>query len=173
MSERDYWDEESFQKCKEDLIRKRMNLNPVTDSTFIKFVDKKLEQMPNHYLESQVDFKQSKQVSVGNSTKEPKLTFKEKISNAVGAFGTVWYFLIRLIISILPFVMIGGNFFLTLILISINTFVPLASIVFWIWGLVCAIKGVQDIWAILYYIAFTLIWIPFFISTIKSVFSRK
>ena len=98
---------------------------------------------------------------------------KEKLISSLGSFGGILYFIIRMIISILPFVMIGGNFFLTLLLISINTFVPFASAVFWILGLVCAIKGVQDIWAIIYYVAFALIWIPFFISTIVSMFSKK
>lgn len=62
MSERDYWSEESFQKYKEDLIRKRMELDPITDSWYINFIDNELKKMPNHYLESQVDFKQNKQV---------------------------------------------------------------------------------------------------------------
>ena len=101
-----------------------------------------------------------------------KTSMKEKFVNALGGFGIILFFAIRLIISILPFVMIGGNFFLTLILIGINTFVPFASVVFWIWGLVCAIKGVQDFFAILYYIAFVVIWLPFFISTVISAFSK-
>lgn len=101
------------------------------------------------------------------------ITIKEKITGALGAFGIVLYFLVQLIVAILPFVMIGGGFFLTLILTSINYWLPITSVVFWIWGFVCAIKGVQDIWAIMYYIAFVIIWIPFFISTILSIFSKR
>jgi hypothetical protein len=172
MSERDYWDEESIQKHRETLIQYRNELNPITDSASIKLLDEEIENLRIDYIEAQID-KKSEQVCVDDSHEEPKTTFKEKLSNALGTFGTVLYFLIRLIISILPFVMIGGNFFLTLLLISINTFVPFASAVFWIWGLVCAIKGVQDIWAIIYYIAFVLIWIPFFISKIVSIFSKE
>lgn len=97
---------------------------------------------------------------------------KEKFLNTLGAFGAILIFLSRCIIAILPFVMIEGNFFLTLLLIAINTFVPFASIVFWVWGLVCAIQGVQDFWAILYYISFVVIWLPFFIRTVVSVFSK-
>ena len=78
----------------------------------------------------------------------------------------------QIIVYILPFVMIGGSFLLTVLLITINTFIPFASIIFWIWGLVCAIKGVQDIWAILYYIAFIVIWIPFYVNIITSFFRR-
>lgn len=97
---------------------------------------------------------------------------KEKLVGIFGGFGMVLFFITRLIIAILPFVMIGGNFFVTLLLISINSLVPFASAVFWIWGLVCAIKGVQDIWAIIYYIVFVVVWIPFYISTIVSVLKK-
>ena len=98
---------------------------------------------------------------------------KEKLINALGAFGGILFFIIQTIVSVLPFVMIGGNFFVTLLLISINTFVPFASAIFWIWGFVCAIQGTQDIWAIIYYITFVVVWIPFYISTIVSMFSKE
>jgi len=68
--------------------------------------------------------------------------------------------------------MIGGNFFITLLLITINTFVPLAPVVFWSWGLVCAIQGIQDIWAIIYYVAFIVLFLPFIITTIVNFFSK-
>lgn len=103
----------------------------------------------------------------------PKPTFKEKAIDTLGGFGFVLYFLIRLMIAVLPFVMIGGNFFLTLLLASINYFIPITSVVFWIWGLVCAIQGVQDVWAIMFYIAFVVVWIPFLVSTTISMFSKK
>lgn len=96
------------------------------------------------------------------------MNFKEKIINLFGGFGVILLFLARAVIAVLPFVMIDTNFFVTFLLIAINGFVPFASIVFWIWGLVCAIMGVQDIWAIIYYISFVVIWLPFFISTTIS-----
>ena len=101
------------------------------------------------------------------------MKIKEEIVNALGVFGLVLYYLVQLMIVILPFVMIGGGFFLMLLLTTIEFFFPLTSVVFWIWGLVCAIKGAQDIWAIMYYIAFVVIWIPFFVSTVLSIFSKK
>ena len=107
-----------------------------------------------------------KRVSVANN-------IKEKLFISLGTFGIVLFYIVRVIIAVLPFVMIGGNFFLSLLLITINSFVPYASVVFWIWGLVCAINGVQDFWAILYYISFVVIWLPFFINTIMSVFSKE
>lgn len=98
---------------------------------------------------------------------------KEKLTTTFGAFGSIIYFVISAIVYVLPFIMIGGNFFLSLVLIGINTFVPFTSAVFWIWGLICAIKGIQDVWAIIYYIAFAVIWVPFYISTIISFFSKN
>ena len=98
---------------------------------------------------------------------------KEKLINALGSFGVILYYILQTIVSVLPFIMIGGNFFVTFLLILVNMFLPFASAIFWIWGLVCAIQGVQDIWAIIYYVAFVVVWIPFYISTILSVFSKK
>lgn len=95
---------------------------------------------------------------------------KEKHSGALLPF---LLYAARFLVAVLPFIMIGGNFLLTLLLVTINAFVPFASIVFWIWGLVCAIQGVQDFWAIIYYISFGLIWIPFYTSTIISFFSKE
>jgi hypothetical protein len=99
-------------------------------------------------------------------------SIKEKLSNTFETLGGIMFVVVRLIVSVLPFVMIGGNFLLTLLLISINTFVPFASAVFWIWGLICAITGVQDVWAIIYYMVFVVVWIPFYISTIKRLSKR-
>jgi hypothetical protein len=96
---------------------------------------------------------------------------KERLTNAFGVLGGVLYLAINIIISILPFVMIGGGFWFSFLLISLNTIVPYASIVFWIWGLICAIQGVQDIWAIIYYILFVVIWLPFYINLILALIS--
>jgi hypothetical protein len=110
-------------------------------------------------------------------TVEPKNhcinSIKEKLFNVLGTFGIVLFYIVRCIIAVLPFVMIDGNFFVTLLLIAISMFIPLTSPIFWIWGLVCAIQGFQDFWAILYYITFALMWLPFFINLLFSVFSKS
>lgn len=175
MSYRDFWDEESFQQYKADLIRERNELNPVTNQLHIKILDGMIEKLPERYSDFFDDEEDTtdEQVCVDDSPKEPKTTLKEKILSTLGIFGYVLVFIIRSIISVLPFVMIGGNFFVTFLLIGVSYFLPLSTIIFWIWGLICAITGVQDIWAIIYYIAFIVIWIPFFISTIVSIFSKK
>lgn len=104
---------------------------------------------------------------------DKKFNLKDNFFSALGTFGAILYFILSLVISALPFMMIGGNFFVRLLLITIETFFPPISIVFWIWGLICAIQGVQDIWAIIYYIAFAVLWLPFYISIIASFFKRK
>ena len=101
------------------------------------------------------------------------MKIKEKIIDALGFFGVILYFIVRLTVAVLPFLMIGGGFFFSFILISIHYWFPITSVVFWIWGLVCAIKGTQDIWAIIYYVAFVIIWIPFFVSTVSSIFPER
>lgn len=98
---------------------------------------------------------------------------KEKIVDSLGTVGIWIYFLLRLFVSVLPFVMIGQGFFLTMIFSGLSMLFPLSSVVFWIWGLVCAINGVQDIFAIIYYIAFIVLWIPFFISVVTSFFDNR
>ena len=122
-------------------------------------------------LHSQIrEYEESEQQKEKN---EARKNMKDKLIDAFGTVGIVFYYIVRLVIPILPFVMIGGNFFLNLFLIAINTLVPLASVVFWIWGLICAIKGVQDIFAIIYYIVFVGIWIPFYLEIVISLFSKK
>ena len=45
-------------------------------------------------------------------------------------------------------------------------------IVFWIWGLVKAIGGKQDVWAIIYYIVSVVVFLPVFGSIISSFFKK-
>lgn len=107
-----------------------------------------------------------------SQAKEKKESFKERLEGTYGCLGVVLYYLVSSIIAILPFVMIEANFFITLVLISIEIFIPLTSIVFWIWGLVCAIMGKQDFWTMQYYIVFAVAWLPFYIQIIKSLFRK-
>lgn len=101
-----------------------------------------------------------------------RASIKDGLINALGTVGGILYYVINLIVAILPFVMIGGGFWFSFLLISLNLFIPYTSIIFWIWGLICAIQGVQDIWAILYYVIFVVAWIPFYINLILSLISR-
>ena len=98
---------------------------------------------------------------------------KEKLMNALGTAGIILWYLVSLLIAIIPFVMIGASFLLNLLFFGIVQFFPASSVVFWIWGLVCAIKGPQDAWAIIYYVLFVIMFLPFFISAILNLFNKR
>ncbi len=96
---------------------------------------------------------------------------KYKLVNSFGSFGYVLFFLICSLISIMPFVFINISSFGAFLLIALQSILPITSIIFWLWGLFCAIGGPQDIFAIIYYIAFVVLFLPFFINTLVSVLS--
>ena len=98
---------------------------------------------------------------------------KEKFTNALGAVGVIIWYGLSLLVYILPFVMIGAGFLLNLVFFGVVYFFPPSSLVFWIWGLVCAIQGKQDFWAIAYYVLFVLGFLPFFVVTVADLFQRK
>jgi hypothetical protein len=98
------------------------------------------------------------------------MSIKEKLQATFGVIGGILFYFVTFSIYILPLVMINASFWLDLLFFAILYFFPVSSIVFWIWGLVCAIIGPQDIWAIIYYILFVVMWIPFFVSTIIDLF---
>lgn len=98
---------------------------------------------------------------------------KEKLTSALGTFGSVLYFILRIFVAVLPLVMIHGGWLLTFVLCLVMYFIPATSIIFWIWGLVCAIGGVQDIFAIIYYVCFAVIFLPVFADTLLAIFKRR
>ena len=97
---------------------------------------------------------------------------KEKLVNALGALGSVIYFIVTMFIYVLPIVMIGKPFWLDSIFFGVMQFFPSTSIIFWVWGLVSAIKGPQDFFAIIYYVLFVIMFLPFFASIISSFFKK-
>lgn len=98
---------------------------------------------------------------------------KEKILNAFGALGAILWFVISTLVYVLPFVMIRASFWLNLLFFGIVQLFPASSIIFWVWGLVRAINGVQDIWAIIYYVLFAIMFLPFFMSIVLDIFQKK
>lgn len=98
---------------------------------------------------------------------------KEKLQSLLGGFGVILYYGLMLLIAVLPLVMIDVPFWADfLILIVVNAFPPL-SLALWIWGLVKAIQGPQDIWAIIYYITCVIVFLPTFISIIVGFFKKE
>lgn len=73
------------------------------------------------------------------------LSLKEKLTGALGTFGFVLFLLIQLVVSVLPLVMIPVKGFLLTFLIAFVMYVfPITDVIFWVWGLVCAIGGDPD-----------------------------
>ena len=97
---------------------------------------------------------------------------KEKLLDALGALGGILYFVISAFVYVLPIAMIGKPFFLNLIFFGVMQFFPPASIIFWVWGLICAIGGPQDFFAIIYYILFVVMFLPFFLNIISAFFKK-
>lgn len=98
---------------------------------------------------------------------------KEKLLGSLGVLGMIIWYIASAVVYVLPFVMIGASFWLNMLLFGIVYFFPASSAIFWIWGLVCAIQGQQDFWAILYYILFAIMFLPFFVSTVLSFFQKE
>ena len=96
-------------------------------------------------------------------------SFKDKITDSLGIFGTALYYLFSLAATILPIVMIHPSFILSFLCFMIMEIFPLSKVVFWVWGLVGAINGPQDAWAIAYYILCVVILIPSFIVSITNI----
>lgn len=89
---------------------------------------------------------------------------KEKLLSALGTFGGILWYILQLVLFVLPLVMIHQGFLLRAVFIFCMVFIPGAPAVFWIWGLVCAIGGPQDVFAIIYYVATAVIFLPYIVS---------
>lgn len=118
-------------------------------------------------------YERGTEIEYKNSDSNQTNSIKERLISSLGCGWILLYYLVRIIVGLLPFLMIDTNFFVNVLLIGINMLVPFASVFFWIWGLVCAINGLQDVWAILYYVVFVIVWIPFYINLIISFISDR
>ena len=98
---------------------------------------------------------------------------KDKLIGALGSVGLILWYLLSLLIAVMPLVMIGASFWLNLLLLAVIQFIPATSGLFWVWGLVCAIRGPQDTIAIIYYVLFVIMFLPFFINSVLSIFKKR
>lgn len=89
---------------------------------------------------------------------------KEKLLGALGTFGAILWYVFELFLFVLPLVMIHQGLLLRAVFFFCMVFIPGAPAVFWIWGLVCAIGGPQDVFAIIYYVATAIIFLPYLVS---------
>lgn len=100
-------------------------------------------------------------------------TIKEKLFGTLGSIGCVIYYLLIMTIAVMPVVMIDPPGIINWLLIAIVIFLPTLSAPVWIWGLICTILGPQDVIAIIYYVLFVVLWLPFFISIISAFFTKQ
>ena len=98
---------------------------------------------------------------------------KEKLINTLGTVGIVLWYLVSILIAVMPLVMIDAPFLLNLLLLAIVMYIPATSGIFWIWGLICAICGPQDAIAVIYYVLFAVMFLPYFINSILSLFNKR
>lgn len=103
----------------------------------------------------------------------------EKIKNwaatTFGVVGMVIWYLLSFVFNFAPLVILHFSFWINLILIIVMTSVPflniIVSLIVWIWALVVAIGGPQDVFAIIYYVVFAINAISVF-DKIYSAFRR-
>lgn len=98
---------------------------------------------------------------------------KDKLIKALGSAGLILWYLISLLIAIMPLVMIDASFWLNLLLLAVVLFIPSTSGIFWVWGLVCAIRGPQDVFSIIYYALFVIMFLPYYISSVLNLFNKR
>ena len=86
---------------------------------------------------------------------------KEFLLNSLGTFGILLFYAISLLITVYPLIMFEMSWWLYIILALIVQLVivniPFGLEVLWIIGLIGAISGKQDIFAVIYYVLFVLI----------------
>lgn len=107
-------------------------------------------------------------VTLPSSTTEPSPSATSRISIFLSSLGGILYYITFGVIAVFPIVMVGMPFWVDLILVGIMLFIPATSSIFWVWGLIAAILGPQDSFAIIYYILFASMFLPFFIKLMKK-----
>ena len=124
-------------------------------------------------LRVSVSTKSAEQTSKTEPETADATNLKDKLINTLGSTGIILWYLICLLIAVMPLVMIDASFLLNLLLLAIMLFVPATSAFFWIWGLICAICGPQDAIAIIYYVLFVIMFLPVFINLVLNLFSKR
>ena len=101
---------------------------------------------------------------------------KEFLLTSLGTFGMLLFYAISLLITIYPLLMFNMSWWLYMVLALIVQLVviniPFGLEILWIIGLVGAISGKQDIFALIYYILFAII-IGSVIKNIVRIFLSK
>lgn len=68
--------------------------------------------------------------------------------------------------------MIDTPLWASFLIFLVCSVIPYLSFPLWIWGLIEAIKGPQDVWAVIYYIAAVVIFLPTIIALFSDLFNK-
>lgn len=98
---------------------------------------------------------------------------RQKLSSAFGIFGSILYFVISLAIVSLPMVVFWDSVVLSFLYFFGYWIFPPISGIFWVWGLFRVISGQQGTFSLIYYIAFVVMFLPFFVAFLRSLFSNN
>lgn len=101
---------------------------------------------------------------------------KDFLLTSLGTFGLLLFYAIGLLLAVYPLLMFKMSWWLYIILALIIQLIvvniPFGLEVLWIIGLIGAISGKQDIFAVIYYILFVLLVVPTIIRLVKIFFSK-
>ena len=101
---------------------------------------------------------------------------KDFLLTSLGTFGLLLFYAIGLLLTVYPLLMFKMSWWLYMILALIIQLIvvniPFGLEVLWIIGLIGAISGKQDIFAVIYYILFVLLVVPTVVRLVKIFFSK-
>lgn len=138
--------------------------------------DAKLNTVPTPITDNLRVSSSSKSIENTSKTAPQKTeitNIKDKLMNSLGSIGVILWYLVSLVIAVMPLVMIDASFLLNLLLLAVILFIPATSGIFWIWGLACTIRGPQDALAIIYYVLFVILFLPYFINSVLNLFNKR
>lgn len=105
-----------------------------------------------------------------------KTSFKDKLVSALGAFGTVLWYLIALAIASLPFAILKLPFWgilVFMLLISIPFVNIIAGAGLYIWAFIEALGQKQDAVVIAFYVVFAILALYVVIAVLPVVFTSR
>lgn len=109
------------------------------------------------------------------------MNIKEKLTNALGAFGGILFYIILLAVLVFPVGIVSSYYNLSWWADALLLMAALSSdtlgFIIWVVGLIATIKGPQDTLAIIYYIAFAIVnlsgYLIALIAWVVSLFKKE
>ena len=100
------------------------------------------------------------------------MNLKEKLTNTLGVFGGILFYVVSLAALVFPVGIVSWYYDLPwwadFLLLLGSLWSSLISFVVWVVGLIATIKGPQDTFAIIYYIAFAVVNISHYLVFIRG-----